>query len=154
MWMVYDKIPDNNVLQVRFDKTNGSRIEPLNVNEDRKSRYAKIIDEMQRYIVEDFGPTPDVMQGDIRKVFEVVLKTKYYRALAEDIKANRGLAKLLETLFSGGLIDTNLKPTLFNLCSIANGPHHGEIVDAPAKRLNRDEVISLIKEALRILEQV
>jgi hypothetical protein len=154
LWMVYDKIPDNNVLQVRFDKTNGSRIEPLDVNEDRKSPHAKIIDEMQRYADEDFGPTPDAMQGNIRKVFEVVLKTKYYRALATDIKANKGLAKILETLFGAGLIDVSLRLTLFDLCNVTNGPHHGEIVDAPAKNLTRDEVVLLINNALTLLERV
>ena len=72
--MVYDKIPDNNVLQVRSDRTNGSWIEPLDVEEDRKSPHAKNIEAMQRYVLEDFGPTPDMMQGNIRKAFEVVLK--------------------------------------------------------------------------------
>jgi wobble nucleotide-excising tRNase len=154
LWMVYDKIKDNIVLQVRFDQKNGSRIEPLDVNEDRKSPHAKNIDEMQRYIVDDFGPTPDAMQGNIRKVFEIVLKTKYYRALAADIKVNKGLAKLLETLFGAKIIDAKLEPKLFDLCNVSNGPHHGEIVDAPAKNLTRDEVITLIKEALDLLEKV
>jgi hypothetical protein len=94
------------------------------------------------------------MQGNIRKVFEIVLKTKYYRALAEDIKAKKGLAKLLETLFGAGLLDVALKPKLFDLCSVTNGPHHGEIVDAPSKKLMRDELIPLINEALGLLEKV
>jgi hypothetical protein len=74
--MLCDKFPVNNVLRIRFDKKSGSRIEHLDVENDRKSPHAKIIEEMQRYINEDFGPTPDSMQGNIRKVFEVVLKTK------------------------------------------------------------------------------
>jgi wobble nucleotide-excising tRNase len=154
LWMLCDKFPDNNVLQIRFDNKSGSRIECLDVEDDRKSPHAKIIEKMQRYIDEDFGPTPDVMQGNIRKAFEVVLKTKYYRRLTADIKAKKGLAKLLETLFDEGLIDTGLKQQLFDLCSIANGSHHGEIVDAPMKNLNRVEMISLINEALDILERV
>lgn len=154
LWMLCDKFPNNNALQIRFDKKSGSRIEYLDVEDDRKSPHAKIIEEMQRYIDEDFGPTPDVMQGNIRKAFEVVLKTKYYRSLAADIKAKKGLAKLLEKLFDAGLIDTRLKPKLFDLCSVTNGPHHGEIVDAPMKNLNRQEVISLINESLNIIEEV
>jgi wobble nucleotide-excising tRNase len=154
LWMVYDKMPDNNVLQVRFDKTSGSWIEPLDVNEDRKSPHAKLIEELQRYVVEDFGPKPDAMQGNIRKVFEVVLKTKYYRVLVVDIKTNKGLAKILETLFDAGLIDLSLKPALFDLCNVTNGSHHGEIVDAPVKNLTRDEVITLINEAFDLLEIV
>ena len=154
LWMVYDKIPDNNVLQVRSDRTNGSWIEPLDVDEDRKSPHARIIEEMQRYVLEDFGPTPDMMQGNIRKAFEVVLKTKFYRALAVDIKNRKGLAKLLETLFGAGLLDAGLKPKLFDLCSVSSGPHHGEIVDAPAKSLTREEVGTLINEALALLEKL
>ena len=154
LWMVFDKIPNNTVLQVRSDKTNGSWLEPFDVEEDRKGEHAKMVEAMQRYVFEDDGPPPDTMQGNIRKVFEVVLKTKYYRALAADIKEKKGLAKLLETLFSAGLLDDTLKPKLFDLCSVANGPHHGEIVDAPSKKLTRDELIPLIQDALDLLEKV
>jgi len=154
LWMLFDKMPDNTVLQVRSDKTNGSWLEPFDVEEDRKSDYVHMVEDMERYINEDFGPTPDTMQGNIRKVFEIVLKTKYYRTLAEDIKAKKGLAKLLETLFGAGLLDVALKPKLFDLCSVTNGPHHGEIVDAPSKKLMRDELIPLINEALGLLERV
>jgi len=154
LWMVYDKIPDSTVLQVRSDKTNGSWIQPLDVDEDKKSQHAKNIEEMQHYVVEDFGPTPDVMQGNIRKAFEVVLKTKFYCALAADIKEKKGFAKLLETLFGAGLLDASLQPKLFDLCNVTSGPHHGELVDAPAKSLTREEVSTLITEALALLEKL
>jgi wobble nucleotide-excising tRNase len=152
--MLFDKMPDNKVLQVRSDKTRGSRLEPLDVEEDRKSDLARMVEGMERYIVEDFGPTPDTMQANIRKVFEVVLKTKYYRALKADIKAKKSLGKLLETLFDAGLLDAALKPKLFDLCSLTSSPHHGEIVDAPSKKLTRDELIPLINDALSLLEKV
>lgn len=154
LWMVFDKIPNNIVLQVRSDKINGSWLEPFDVEEDRKAEHAKMIEAMQRYVVDDFGPMPDTMQGNIRKVFEVVLKTKYYRTLAADIKEKKGLAKLLETLFGAGLLDAALEPKLFDLCNVTNGPHHGEIVDAPSKKLTRDELIPLIRVALGLLEKV
>lgn len=154
LWMVYDKIADNHVLKLRSDKTNGSWIEPYDVEEDRKSQYAKNIEAMQRYILEDFGPTPDMMQGNIRKVFEVVLKTKFYRVLAADIRGKKGLAKILITLFDRGLLDASLKPKLFDVCNVANGPHHGDIVDAPTKSLTRNEVITLINEAFALLEKL
>ena len=152
--MLFDKMPDNKVLQVRSDKANGSRLEPFDVEEDRKSDLARMIDGMQRYVVEDFGPTPETMQGDIRRIFEIVLKTKYYRALTPDIRAKKGFAKLLETLFGAALLDAALKPKLFDLCTVTNGPHHGEIVDAPSKKLTRDELIPLIREGLNLLEKV
>jgi len=151
---VFDKIPDNTVLQIRSDKTNGSWLEPFDVEEDRKSEHAKMVEAMQRYVVEDFGPTPETMQGNIRKVFEVVLKTKYYRALAPDIKKKKGLAKLLEALFGARLLEATLKPKLFDLCSVTNGPHHGEIVDVPSKNLTRDELMPLIQDAFDLLEKV
>jgi wobble nucleotide-excising tRNase len=152
--MLFDKIPSNTVLQVRSDKKNGSSLAAFDVEEDRKGEYVHMVEDLARYVDEDFGPTPDTMQANIRKVFEIVLKTKYYRALAEDIKAKKGLAKLLETLYGAGLLDVALKPKLFDLCSMTNGPHHGEIVDAPSKKLMRGELIPLINEALGLLEKV
>jgi wobble nucleotide-excising tRNase len=154
LYMLCDKMSDNKVLQVRSDKKNGSWLEPLDVEDDRKGDHVHMVEDMERYLTEDFGPTPETMQGDIRKVFEVVLKTKYYRTLAADIKGKKGLAKLLETLFGAGLLDVDLKPKLFDLCNVTNGPHHGEIVDAPSRKLSRDELIPLIKDALNLLEKV
>ena len=154
LWMLCDKISNNNVLQIRTDKTNGSRLEPFDVEEDRKSDHAKRIEGMERYVEEDFGPTPDMMQANIRLAFETVLKTKYYRVLKADIKGKKGFAKLLTTLFDAQLIAANLKTRLFDLCSLTSGPHHGEIVDAPSRKLTRDELIPLIKEALVLLEKV
>ena len=154
LYLLCDKMSDNKVLQVRSDKKNGSWLEPLDVEDDRKGDYVHMVEDMERYLTEDFGPTPETMQGDIRKVFEVVLKTKYYRTLAADIKGKKGLAKLLETLFGAGLLDVALKPKLFDLCNVTNGPHHGEIVDAPSRKLSRDELIPLIKDALNLLEKV
>ena len=154
LYMLCDKMPDNKVLQVRSDKKNGSWLEPLDVEDDRKGDYVHMVEDMGRYLAEDFGPTPETMQGNIRKVFEVVLKTKYYRTLAADIKGKKGLAKVLETLFVAGLLGEALKPKLFDLCNLANGPHHGEIVDTPSKKLSRDELIPLIRDALGLLEKV
>ena len=116
--------------------------------------YVHTVEDMERYLAEDFGPNPETMQGNIRKVFEVVLKTRYYRALATDIKGKKGLAKLLETLFGAGLLDETLKPKLFDLCNVTNSTHHGEIVDAPSKKLSRNELIPLIRDALGLLEKV
>jgi wobble nucleotide-excising tRNase len=154
LYMLCDKIPNNKCLRVRFDKRAGSSLETLDVEYDRKGEHEHMVEDMERYVAEDFGPTPDTMQGNIRKVFEVVLKTKYYRVLAADIRGKKGLAKLLETLFGAGRIDMTLKPLLFDLCSVASGPHHGEIVDTPSRKLTRDELIPLINEALGLLEKV
>ena len=109
---------------------------------------------MEHYLVEDFGPSAETMQGNLRKLFETVLKTKYYRAVAADIKAKHGFATLLTTLFSAELLDTALESRLFDLCSVTNGPHHGEIVDAQSRKLTRDELIPLIREALALMEKV
>lgn len=152
--MLFDKIPQNVVLQLKSDKTKGSWFEPLDVEDDRKPNHAHRLEGMKRYIDEDFGPTPEIMQGNIRKVFESVLKTKYYLALQPDIKAKKGLAKLLETLFEQGLLDTGLKAKLFDLCGVTNSPHHGEIVDAPSNILTRSELAPLIQEALLLLNKV
>lgn len=154
LYMLCDKMPANQVLQVRSDKKNGSQLVVLDVEEDRKGDHARLVEGMQRYLDEDFGPTPETMQGNIRKMFETVLKTKYYRALADDIKAKRGFSVLLTTLLNARLLDDSLKPRLFDLCSVANGPHHGEIVDATPKRLSRDELIPLIREAFDLVNRL
>lgn len=154
VFMLCDKIADNTTLQIRSDKKNGSQLAVFDAEEERKSDHARLIEGMERYLVEDFGSTPDAMQGNLRKLFETVLKTKYYRSLAADIKAKRGFAALLTTLFNAGLLDAALKPRLFNLCSVANDPHHGEIVDAPARKLSRDELVPLIRDALDLVHKV
>ena len=154
LWILCDKLPDHTVLKIRSDKKNGSSIEPFNVEEDRKGEHAKRIEEMQRYIVEDFGPTPDKMQGNIRKIFETVLKTKYYRTLEADIKAKKGFAKLLQSLFDAELVSPCIKTKLFDLCNVTNSVHHGEIIDTSSKRLTRDELIPLIRDALELLEKL
>lgn len=151
--MLFDMMPENCILQIKSDKKNGSRLEPFDVEEDRKGELARLLGEMERYLTEDFD-TPDVMQGNIRKVIEIVLKTKYYRTLLPDIKGKKGLAKLLETLFSKSLLNVGLKPNLFNLCNLSNRPHHGEIVDLSERKLSRDELLPLIREAFEILEKI
>ena len=150
--MLCDKMPDNTTFQVRSDKTSGSQLKILDIEEDRKSDHARLVEGMERYLIEDFGLT-ETMQGNIRKLFETVLKTKYYRVLKADIKSNHGLSKLLTTLFDAGLLDSGLKPRLFDLCSLANGTHHGEIVDASPKKLTRDELLPLLTEALELVEK-
>lgn len=154
LYMLCDKMPDNVSLRVRYDKKKGSRLEPFDVEQDRKGEYARMVEDMERYVVEDFGPTSETMQGNIRKVFEVVLKTKYYHLLAADINSKKGFAKLLDTLFNAEKLNVALKLRLFDLCGVTNGPHHGEIVDAPSKKLTRDEIIPLITETLSMLEKV
>ena len=80
--------------------------------------------------------------------------TTRLQPLADDIKEKKGLGKLLQILFGAGLLDEALQPRLFGLCNVTNSPHHGEIVDAPSRRLTRDELIPLIREALDLLEEV
>lgn len=154
LYMLCDKMPDGKTLQVRSDKKNGSQVDALDVAEDRKGDHARLVESMARYLDEDFGPTAETMQGNLRKLFETVLKTKYYRSLAADIAAKRGFSALLTTLSKAGLLDPSLNPRLFDLCSVANGPHHGEIVDAVPKRLTRDELLPLIREALELIQKV
>lgn len=152
--MLCDKMPDNKTLRLRFDKKDGTRFAVLDIEEDRKGDHARLIESMERYLDEDYGPTTESMQGNLRKLFETVLKTKYYRVLASGIKAKHGLGTLLTTLFGVKLIDENIKPRLFDLCSVANGSHHGEIIDVTAQRLTRDELLPLIREALELVHRV
>ncbi len=152
--MLCDKMPDSKTLQVHFDRKHGSQFAVLDMEEDRKSGHARLIESMERYLEEDYGPTTESMQGNLRKLFETVLKTKYYSVLASDIRSKHGLATLLTTLFGAGLLDAAIKSRLFDLCSVASGPHHGEIVDATPRRLSRDELVPLIREAFRLVHRI
>lgn len=154
LYMLCDKMPDNKTLRLRSDKKDGTRFALLDVVEDRKGDHARLVEGMERYLGEDYGPTAETMQGNLRKLFETVLKTKYYLVLAVDIKAKHGLAALMTTLFGAKLIDVAIKPRLFDLCSVANGSHHGEIVDVTARHLSRDELLPLIREALDLVYKV
>ena len=152
--MLCDKMPDNQVFRIRSDKNNGSKIEAFDVEEDRKTEYIRMVEELERYINEDFDLSPEIAQGNIRKIFEIVLKTKYYRPLAAEIKGKKGLSTLLNKLFADGHLNTALKSQAFDLCSLTNSPHHGELVSVPSKQLTRGELIPLIQQSLILLEKL
>lgn len=152
--MLFDGIHDKGVLQLKSDKKNGSRIEPFDVEDDRKAEIARLCDDMSRYLNEDFGPTPEDMQGNIRKVFEIILKTKYYRTLTAGIKGKSGLGDLIGTLHGKGLISDALKDQLFRLCRLSDLAHHGGLVKLPEHTLTREEICSAIQETFSVAEKV
>jgi len=152
--MLFDGIHDKGVLQLKSDKKNGSRIEPFDVENDRKAEIARLCDDMTRYLNEDFGPTPEDMQGNIRKVFEIILKTKYYRALTAEIKGKNGLGDLIGTLHGKGLISDATKDQLFRLCRLSDVAHHGSLTKLPEHTLTREEICSAIQESFSVVERV
>ena len=152
--MLFDGIQDKGVLQLKSDKKNGSRIEPFDVEDDRKAEIARLCDDMSRYLNEDFGPIPEDMQGNIRKVFEIILKTKYYRALAAEIKGKSGLGNLIGTLHGKGLISDTTKDQLFSLCRLSDVAHHAVLVKLPEHVLTREEICSAIQETFSVAEKV
>ncbi len=154
LWMLFDGIRPRTVLQIRSDKTNGSRIELFDVEEDRKAEIAGLFDDLGRYLDEDFGPTPQDMQAKIRKVFEVVLKTKYYRALAAEIKSKRGLGDLITTLYGRGLLDGPTKNQLFRLGRLSDTAHHGALATLPEHTLTRDEIRVAIQDTFNLAERI
>jgi hypothetical protein len=124
------------------------------VDEDRKAEIARLFDDMGRYLDEDFGPTPDDMQEKIRKVFEIILKNKYYRSLTKEIKGNKGLACLIGILHEKGRISNGTKDKLFRLCKLADVAHHGALAKLPEHSLTREEVCSAIQETFTVAEEV
>jgi hypothetical protein len=152
--MLFDGIHDKGVLQLKSDKKNGSRIEPFDVEDDRKAEIARLCDDMSRYLNEDFGPTPEDMQGNIRKVFEIILKTKYYRALTAEIKGRSGLSDLIGTLHGKGLVSNATKDQLFHLCRLSDAAHHGGLAKLPEHTLTREEICSAIQETFSVAEKV
>ncbi len=154
LWMLSDDIHERAVLQIKTDKTNGSRIETFDVEEDRKAEIAGLFDDLGRYLDADFGPTAQDMQAKIRKVFEVILKTKYYRALAAEIKTNKGLGALITTLHERGLLDGPTKNELFRLGRLSDAAHHGALATLPEDSLTRDEIRAAIQETFNLAEKI
>lgn len=152
--MLFDGIHDKGVLQLKSDKKNGSRIEPFDVEDDRKAEIARLCDDINRYLNEDFGPTPEDMQGNIRKVFEIILKTKYYRALTAEIKGKSGLGDLIGTLHGKGLVSDATKDQLFRLCRLSDVAHHSGLAKLPEHTLTREEICSAIQETFSVAEKV
>lgn len=152
--MLFDGIQDKGVLQLKSDKKNGSWIEPFDVEDDRKAEIARLCDDMSRYLNEDFGPTPGDMQGNIRKVFEIILKTKYYRTLTTEIKDKSGLGDLIGTLHGKGLVSDATKDQLFCLCRLSDVAHHGGLAKLPEHTLTREEICSAIQEIFSVAEKV
>jgi wobble nucleotide-excising tRNase len=153
--MLYGRMPGGAALQLLSDKANGSRITAFDVEEDKKGEYASQIERMMQYLLEDKGVPCSTIQGDLRKVIETNLKTKYYRTLKQDIHEGSGLGALLKKLFGLGLLDGSLKGDLFDLCGLTNGVHHGEIVDKPlADELTRDELLPLIERTFTLIERL
>lgn len=152
--MLFDGIRDKGVLQLKSDRKNGSRIEPFDVEDDRKAEIARLCDDMSRYLNEDFGPTPEDMQGNIRKVFEIILKTKYYRTLTVEIKSKSGLGDLIGTLHGKGRISDAMKDQLFRLCRLSDAAHHSSLAKLPEHILTREEVCSAIQETFSVVEKV
>jgi len=152
--MLFDGIRDKGMLQLKSDKESGSRIEPFDMENDRKAEIARLCDDMSQYLNEDFGPTPEDMQGNIRKVFEIVLKTKYYRALIAEIKKKSGLDEITGALHGKGLISDTLKDQLFRLCRLSDMVHHSNLAKLPEHVFTREEICVAIKEAFGVTEKV
>ena len=152
--MLFDNFREKGVLQLKSDKKNGSWIEPFDVEDDRKAEIARLCDDMSRYINEDFGPTPEDMQGNIRKVLEIILKTKYYRTLTAEIKGKSGLGDLIGTLHGKGLVNDATKDQLFRLCGLSGVAHHGGLVKLPEHTLTREEICSAIQETFSVAEKI
>lgn len=154
LYKLCEKIPESKVLQIRSDETSGSKLAFFDSEEEFKSDYMHLVDDLKRYTAEDFGPTAGSMQGTIRILFETVLKTKYYSVLALDIKAKRGLSTLVNTLIEADLLNDSIIEGLVNLNLVSNHPHHGTVVDVTPLKLSRDELIPLIKEALGLVHKL
>ena len=124
------------------------------MEEERKADIARLFDDMGRYLEEDYGPTPEHMQGEIRKVFEIILKHKYYRSLTDEIRGKKGLGDLIRTLHEKQRISDGTKDKLFRLGRLSDVAHHGALEKLPEHSLSREEICSAIQETFTIAEEV
>ena len=85
---------------------------------------------------------------------EIILKTKFYRALTAEIKGKSGLSDLIGTLHGKGLVSDATKDQLFRLCRLSDVAHHGGLAKLPEHTLTREEICSAIQETFGVAEKV
>ncbi|MCL5126454.1 MAG: AAA family ATPase [Deltaproteobacteria bacterium] len=151
--MLCDRIPENVVLKLVSD-TKGSRIEVFDMEEERRPEIVRLFEDMGRYLDEDCGQTTGEMQGNIRKLFEIILKHKYYRSLTDEIRGKKGLGNLILTLHNKKCISDDTKNKLFLLCRLSDEALHGDLAQRPENMLTRQEICWAIQETFNVVETV
>ncbi|MFH1052257.1 MAG: AAA family ATPase [bacterium] len=133
---------------IKSDNTNGSSLLVFDVREDMKHEYHKLIDKFNDFCNVDNGITTKEIQQDIRNVFEIGLKFKYYTELSKET-----FGDIIIELSETGFIN-EIKSDLWSLCNLSNSPHHGEIIFNPLTELSREEMIPKVNKTLEVLLKI
>jgi len=137
-------------LSIKFDEKNGSEITSYDIKYARKDKHYQRIDDMQRYLEEDFRPSVQEMQENIRKVIEKVLKVKYY----PDLEGFQTLKPMLDYLAKETDLNKNKIETLRKLKDISSPVHHAEEPGRPIQDLSRTDLLPEIEKTLQILKTI
>lgn len=140
---------DENTTYFEIKKNNlWSNIELLNPNVLLQNQIQRIINKFEDYI--KWIPTdlrPDNLLNDIRKLFEWILRTKYYLKTRAETTIMQ-YDKLNKIFFNNNLL-LNIKDDLIDLAQVSNDGSH-EWYDT----LNPEEVKTKVNKALKLIEQI
>ncbi|MBU1155770.1 MAG: AAA family ATPase [Proteobacteria bacterium] len=146
-----EKLSSHSTLTIQADATNGSKLIPFDVNEDRKMDHHKRIARLNKYISEDHGLPVVSVQAEIRIALEDALRFKYFEYLASITT----LGSMLDKLSELKKLENTVLERCRNLNSISSPSHHGESGKIqPLVHLERDEIIPYIEELIDILESI
>jgi wobble nucleotide-excising tRNase len=150
LFQLDDEVSKLHGLNIECDQTNGSRILPYDIKYNRKDIHFRRIDEMKRYLSEDFGPRVKDMQENIRLVLERVLKLKYYPDLATIIT----LGSMIDYLEKNSLLEEDTLKKLRDLNKTSSSVHHAEEAGRPIQNINRVDLLPEIEETLELLKKL
>ena len=153
LYLVWDIVAENEkrAFRILSDETKGSRIVTFDVEYERRYEQHKRIERLERYCSIDNGEHPQLMQSDLRRCLETLLRFKYFKRLTDK---HTTLGSILDALKEQGVIATDVMRICRDLNRDSSHSHHGEYKDQPLQKLERQEVVSDIKKLLDVLERL
>ncbi|TAK11978.1 MAG: hypothetical protein EPO32_10265 [Anaerolineae bacterium] len=150
LFQLDDELKNLHGLTISNDDTLGSQIIPIDIKWLRKDPHFRRLDEMRRYITEDFGPKVKDMQENIRTALERILRIKYYPLLEEKPM----LGAMIKVLTDRGMISNDVSTELNRLNGVSSPTHHPEEYGRPIQNLERRDLIPEIEATLKLIQEL
>ena len=124
------------------------------VNEEfLKKETFKYLEEIKEAIV-DNRFISDEPYLKCRKIMEAVFKAKYYLELKEDIWQNKGLRPFVDTLSRIDIYSKEKRNSFICLFNDLHVPHHDQNVPEGVSENSQGDLISILKDTLKLLKEI